>query len=166
MSIGMDDMDSNDEIKLIESELESVRRQLQAATGSWPEDVFRLVSSMHERCFEQGFSIQAAFHACGLTNARTYGRFAKATGQTPGKYLRTCRIIGARRLLQHGVLPIGLVAIHVGYADGSTFSRRFREMVGVLPSDYTAETTGKPLRGPVRPGSSKPHLSAVGLWEE
>jgi transcriptional regulator GlxA family with amidase domain len=63
-------------------------------------------------------------------------RFAAAVGQTPLGYLQSVRLQAARALLEAGDLPVQTIAIQVGYRDVSSFSRLFRQAVGISPGSY------------------------------
>jgi len=68
---------------------------------------------------------------------RTLARkFAAAIGQTPLGYLQTLRLSAARSLLEAGDLKIESIANQVGYLDASSFSRLFRQEIGVSPGVY------------------------------
>jgi transcriptional regulator GlxA family with amidase domain len=63
-------------------------------------------------------------------------RFAAATGQSPHAYLQGLRLDAARALLEVGDLTVQSIASQVGYGDVSSFSRLFREVVGLSPGAY------------------------------
>lgn len=63
-------------------------------------------------------------------------RFTLATGQTPHGYLQSLRLEAARALLEVGDLPVQAVAVQVGYSDVSSFTRLFRQAVGLTPGSY------------------------------
>ncbi|WP_246184141.1 GlxA family transcriptional regulator [Pandoraea anhela] len=63
-------------------------------------------------------------------------RFKAALDQTPLSYLQSLRLDAARSLLEAGDLTVEGVAQRVGYADTSSFSRLFREKIGLSPGAY------------------------------
>lgn len=63
-------------------------------------------------------------------------RFKAALNQTPLGYLRDMRIEAARTFLETGDLNIGIIAERVGYSDTSSFSRLFKERIGLSPGAY------------------------------
>jgi transcriptional regulator GlxA family with amidase domain len=65
-------------------------------------------------------------------------------GVSPIAYLRRQRIERARRLLRETDLPVGAIALQVGFNDFSYFARTFREVVGVTPRGYR---TARSARG-------------------
>jgi transcriptional regulator GlxA family with amidase domain len=63
-------------------------------------------------------------------------RFGAAIGKTPLEYLQAARLQAARALLEAGTMTVQSVATQVGYDDASSFSRLFRQGVGVSPGSY------------------------------
>ena len=62
--------------------------------------------------------------------------FKEETGQTFVEYLTTLRINRAKDIIQTSDQPIKQVGIIVGYKDPNYFSRIFRSVVGLSPSDF------------------------------
>lgn len=62
--------------------------------------------------------------------------FAARTGIGPGQYLTAQRMDTARRMLLHGDDAVIDVATAVGFSSLSSFSRRFRAVVGVAPGAW------------------------------
>ncbi|RQR27569.1 GlxA family transcriptional regulator [Burkholderia sp. Bp9142] len=63
-------------------------------------------------------------------------RFQAALDQAPLRYLQSLRIEAARGLLEAGDLNVEAIAAKVGYIDASSFSRLFKEKVGLSPGAY------------------------------
>lgn len=62
--------------------------------------------------------------------------FRASTGQTPHRFVLAARVEHAKRLLRNPKLTALDVAIRVGFADASHFTKVFRRIVGVTPSRY------------------------------
>ena len=63
--------------------------------------------------------------------------FKKQTGESPVKYLLRLRIDEAKKLLlEHPDLSVKQISTLVGYEDQHYFSRFFKELTGLSPSDY------------------------------
>ena len=68
---------------------------------------------------------------------RNFARvFQAATGSAPIAYLVNLRLARAGALLRRGDETVTSVAYKVGFNDSNYFTRQFREMFGVAPSDY------------------------------
>jgi transcriptional regulator GlxA family with amidase domain len=63
-------------------------------------------------------------------------RFIAAVGQSPLAYLQAVRLSAARALLEAADMSVQAVATQVGYSDASSFSRLFRQGVGLSPGAY------------------------------
>ena len=61
----------------------------------------------------------------------------KLTGLTPSQYIQEIRLTKARQLLENKTYDtVAKVAYAVGFSDAKTFSRRFKQRFGKLPSTY------------------------------
>ncbi|MGF6392354.1 AraC family transcriptional regulator [Pseudomonas plecoglossicida] len=69
----------------------------------------------------------------GLSSARLHARFATECGMTPMDYIRQRRLLKARRLLRETALPVGEVAVLVGYSSQSAFSAAILRAFGCTP---------------------------------
>jgi AraC-like DNA-binding protein len=77
-----------------------------------------------------------------------FSRSFKATfGETPHRYLQRRRIERAMALLRDTATPVTDAALIVGFSSLGTFSRTFRDVVGVSPSEYRRRTP--PVAAPV-----------------
>jgi AraC family transcriptional regulator len=68
--------------------------------------------------------------------------FRRFHGCTVGEYLRRLRIEYACQQLARSDTPLIQIAMTAGFADQSHFTRTFKRALGVLPSEYRAETRG------------------------
>lgn len=63
-------------------------------------------------------------------------RFKAATEQTPIEYLQNLRIERAKFLLESSQQGFEQITLQVGYDDGNSFRRLFKQRVGLTPSAY------------------------------
>jgi AraC-like DNA-binding protein len=84
--------------------------------------------SLHDLALVSGFSRFGLVHA-----------FTKEVGLSPHAYQVLVRIERARVLLQQGVSP-ATVATTMGFADQSHFTRHFRRILQVTPSQYAGRS--------------------------
>lgn len=75
----------------------------------------------------------------GLSYERFRKVFRERTGLSPGEYRIRRRIDQARALLAHRRLSVKEVAYQLGYKDPFTFSKQFKQVVG-LPPDHFRRT--------------------------
>ncbi|MCC8101513.1 MAG: AraC family transcriptional regulator [Clostridiales bacterium] len=69
--------------------------------------------------------------------------FKRATGSSLSDYLLALRMEEAKKYLLQTDLPIGEVALKVGFQDISYFTRRFKSFFGVSPREYRNMTGWK-----------------------
>lgn len=65
--------------------------------------------------------------------------FAKEMGLPPARYLERLRVERAKDMIRTGDLPLAQIALAVGFADQSHFTRRFRRWAGCTPAAYARE---------------------------
>lgn len=62
--------------------------------------------------------------------------FRHVVGMTPHQFLLRLRLQDAAVQLRHSAQPVLDIALNAGFADLSTFNRRFRVTIGMTPSQY------------------------------
>lgn len=78
----------------------------------------------------------------GLSLRQLQRQFSDATGLTLSEYIVRCRIMEACRLLRESELPLGQIAVEVGFYDQSAFNRAFQKYMPIRPLEYRrAQTT-------------------------
>ena len=68
----------------------------------------------------------------------------KASGETPRTYLTRRRIERAKDLLRAANLTITEICFLVGFESVGSFSSRFRDLVGMSPTEYRSASAGAP----------------------
>ncbi len=86
--------------------------------------------------YSEPIRIQEIANHCGLDRSYLSKLFKNATGLTPQKYLIQFRINRAKELLKNPNMPIQHVGYSVGYHDPLSFSKIFKQEVGLWPSEY------------------------------
>jgi AraC-like DNA-binding protein len=82
------------------------------------------------------FSLQEAANQLRLSLSHTSRLVKEETGDTFTVHLRRRRVRAAQGFLQNTPLTMKEIAIAAGFGDASTFSRQFRQAVGITPSAY------------------------------
>jgi len=72
----------------------------------------------------------------GLSRSLLAERFAELVGMPPIQYLAKWRMQVAAGLLSGGNVNIATIAAEIGYGSEAAFSRAFKKLVGVPPSDW------------------------------
>jgi AraC-like DNA-binding protein len=123
--------------------IEVVRRHLasmppeQAGWLAGLRDPFvgKALSLLHARP-ELDWTIEKLGKDVGLSRSVLAERFADLVGMPPMQYLAKWRMQIASGLLNGGNPNIATVAAEIGYASEAAFSRAFKKMVGMPPSDW------------------------------
>ena len=81
-------------------------------------------------------SITEMAHVAGMSPYQLDRRMKQVFGLTTGQWILQTRIGRARNLLADSGRSIAQIALEVGYADQSAFTRRFRRATGLSPTEY------------------------------
>lgn len=72
----------------------------------------------------------------GIGRTKLYTVMRNILGITPNDFLRAVRLKRAAQLLENTSMPISEVALQTGFNTPRYFSSHFKNMFGVLPSEY------------------------------
>lgn len=97
--------------------------------------VGRALTALH-RSPSRNWTIEALAHEVGLSRSALAERFTHLVGQPPMQYLANWRMQLAANYLLSGSDSVAAIAERVGYESEAAFSRAFKKMVGVSPSQW------------------------------
>jgi transcriptional regulator GlxA family with amidase domain len=106
------------------------------ARGGLPPRALQRVLDYVEAHLEKNISIQALSEIAGVSKFHFARTFKRSKGMTPHEYTVLCRIRRTRQLLSETDMPVSEIALASGFSDQSHCARRFREAVGLTPSQY------------------------------
>lgn len=98
-------------------------------------DILR-VQNWLQAHFEQPLLIDDVARQFGFGVRNFKRRFKEATGYSPLTYLQTLRLEKAKVLLESTRMTLDSITYKVGYEDGNSFRRLFRQRIGLLPAAY------------------------------
>lgn len=104
--------------------------------GGLPPCVLRRVCEYVDRHLDKTMHIEELATVAGLSMYHFARAFKQSQGTAPHDYLVQRRVKRAQQLLIDTDMPLSEIALAVGFSDQSHCARRFRERVGVSPSDY------------------------------
>jgi AraC-like DNA-binding protein len=113
----------------------SEERQLRQSISS--RDRQRLIEArqvLQDR-FDEPWTISGLAKAVGMTEKKLKAGFQQIIGRSVHSYLREMRLTAAATMLNEG-RSVTEVALNVGFTNLSHFSKAFRKLHGVNPSDY------------------------------
>ena len=123
--------------------VEVIRRclhQLDAAPRGWLAGlrdpvVARCLGLMHRRP-DAPWTLDRLATAVGSSRSALAQRFVDRVGEPPMQYLTRWRLQMAANLLQDDSAKVATVADRVGYGSTAAFTRAFKRIVGVTPSEW------------------------------
>lgn len=89
-------------------------------------------------------SVETMSEAMGMSRVHLYKRLLSVTGMTPSEFIRRIRLMRAEQLLRKSQLTVSEVSYQVGFNNPRYFSKYFKEMYGVMPSQYAGSAHGAP----------------------
>jgi AraC family transcriptional regulator len=100
-----------------------------------------VIGYMHDHIAEH-IALDELSRVAGVSRFHFVRLFRRTTGMTPMRYLESCRIEFARKLLRDGNRSMPEIATAAGFADHSHFVKRFRRHAGCTPGQYAAQIAG------------------------
>ena len=92
-----------------------------------------------DRAYAEPLNVAAVAAVAHMTAAHFSRSFRTVFGETPHHYLQRRRVERSMFLLRETDRDITAICLDVGFNSLGTFSRTFREIVGVPPSGYRAQ---------------------------
>lgn len=81
--------------------------------------------------------------------------FRKATGESPYRFVRECRLEKARQLLASRSVTLAEISLICNFSSQSSFTRAFSRAFRVSPGKYRENAASRPRKRP-KPGSAGP----------
>ena len=98
--------------------------------------------------YAQPLDIPLLARIAHVSEAHFIRTFRATFGETPHRYLQRRRVERAMFLLRESDRSVTDICMDVGFTSLGTFSRTFRDIVGVSPSSYRDRTRGLPAGVP------------------
>jgi AraC family transcriptional regulator len=116
--------------------------KMRKIAGLAPRQI-RAVHSFVEDNLGEAISLSSLADAAGVSSFHFLRSFKQSQGITPGRYVLERRIERAKQMLRDRKSSIGEVAISVGFAHPSHFTRAFRRVTGLAPSAFAVGLEGQ-----------------------
>ncbi len=111
-------------------------------SGEWLQHAIAQVES---HLNDENYSVEQLASDLCMSRMTLYRKIQSATGQKPSEFIRTIRLRRAAELLREGGMTVTEVTYATGFSSVSYFSRSFRAMFGVPPTQFGKETTAEKL---------------------
>lgn len=117
---------------------ENVSINPEALTTDAEEEQFvqKLLANIEANISNTDYTVDQLALDAGIGRTRLYQMMRTLLGITPNDFLRSVRLKRAAQLLATTTLPITEVAMQTGFNTPRYFSTHFKNMFGVLPSEY------------------------------
>lgn len=114
--------------------------------GQYMAEVKKVIGFFEENCYGNvKFSDVAGIVNIGETNFKRY--FKKFTGCSVMKYFKKQKIAAAKRLIDKKALSFTEISSLLGYESVHYFSRQFKAIEGITPTEYKNKGGGFPKKG-------------------
>lgn len=94
------------------------------------------LSHIHAHFTEKDLRVEGLSAMCDMSGSYLKKLFLQKFSMTPKQYILKCKLDYACELLGSGYYSVGAVAEQCGYENAFYFSRAFKKMTGIAPSEY------------------------------
>jgi len=99
------------------------------------EDVLAIQAWLEEH-YRESINLESLSEQFNMSTRTFKRRFKLATGETPLVYLQSLRIEGAKKKLELSTDSIENISQEIGYEDMAFFSKLFKRLTGLSPTNY------------------------------
>lgn len=109
----------------------------------------RSLRPLHRACeymhahFSKNLTLAQVARAAGVHPVYLGHIFRQEFSETLGEYLNRIRVHAATEMLVNSDLPLGIMALDLGFYDQSHFTRIFRQFIGITPAVFRTEHTAR-----------------------
>lgn len=117
----------------------SISLDPKTVTDSSADEAFlnEIISCIEKNIDNSEYTIDSLASDVVMSRMSLYRKMKSLTGQTPADFIRTVRLKTAAQLLKSGNCNVSEACYRTGFASPQNFSKHFKEMFGVLPSQYS-----------------------------
>ncbi|QHT70882.1 response regulator [Rhodocytophaga rosea] len=119
--------------------VENIDKEIVQKTLNPIEEQFfqKIVSIIEINISDEEFRVETLEKELDISHLQLYRKIKALTNQSPGEFIRNYRLQKATQLLLTGQYTVSQVAYQVGFNNLSYFTKAFRQVYGVTPSQYT-----------------------------
>ena len=112
---------------------EQIAEEQPSLNDAWLQQAIEYVE---KNIADEHYSVEQLSNDLCMSRMTLYRKIQSATGQKPTEFIRTIRMRRAAELLREGRLTITEISYATGFSSVSYFSRCFRTMYGVAPTQF------------------------------
>jgi AraC-like DNA-binding protein len=109
---------------------------------SLDEKLVKDATAYVEKHLGDDISVETMSEALNMSRIYLYKKMIALTGTTPSEFIRRIRLEYSKQLLLKSQQTVAEVAYSVGFNSPRIFSKYFKEMFGVMPSQYKNKDKG------------------------
>ena len=95
----------------------------------------KVIEAIEDHLSEEEFSVEQLGKTVGMDRVQMHRKLKALTGKSPSSYLRSVRLIKAKKMILEKKGNISEIAYSVGFSSPTYFTRCFKEEFGQLPSE-------------------------------
>jgi len=99
----------------------------------------KVVDTIKSHLGESEYSVEQLGNEVGFSRSQFYRKIMALTGYPPHEFIRNIRLKQAARMFREGNTNVTQVLYTVGFNSPSYFTKSFRELFGINPSDFILE---------------------------
>ena len=117
----------------------SISLDPKTVTDSSPDEDFlkEVIACIEKNIDNSEYTIDSLSTDVVMSRMSLYRKMKSLTGQTPADFIRTVRLKTAAKLLKEEKCTVSEACHRTGFASPQNFAKHFKEMFGVLPSQYS-----------------------------
>jgi len=117
----------------------SISLDPKTVTDSTPDEKFlnEIIGFIEKNIDNSEYTIDSLAADVVMSRMSLYRKMKSLTGQTPADFIRTVRLKTAAKLLKTEKCNVSEACYRTGFASPQNFTKHFKEMFGVLPSQYS-----------------------------
>lgn len=117
----------------------SISLDPKTVTDSSPDEDFlkEVIACIEKNIDNSEYTIDSLSTNVVMSRMSLYRKMKSLTGQTPADFIRTVRLKTAAKLLKEEKCTVSEACYRTGFASPQNFAKHFKEMFGVLPSQYS-----------------------------
>ena len=104
----------------------------------------RAIAQVEAHMNDEGYTVEKLSNDMCMSRMTFYRKIQSATGHTPTEFMRTIRLRRAAELLREGRMNVTEIGNATGFSSVSYFSRCFRTMFGVPPTQFCDRMSTEP----------------------
>ena len=104
----------------------------------------RAIAQVEAHLDDEGYTVEQLSSDMCMSRMTFYRKIQSATGYTPSEFVRTIRLRRAAELLRKGGMSVTEISYATGFSSVSYFSRCFRKMFGMSPTQFSGSTSAEP----------------------